>query len=52
MIKNDTDNGNITPVDGNVVIDSGFEQDESAKILAEVDRQISEMLAEIEKTSS
>jgi hypothetical protein len=52
MIKNDTENGNITPADGNVVIDFDYAQDESTKILAVVDSQIAEMLAEIEKTSS
>lgn len=35
----------ITPADGNVFLDLGFEPEEAARLLAETDRAISEKLA-------
>ncbi len=47
--RNDHGLKHITPADGNVFLDLGFEPEEAAKLLAETDKQISEKLANKER---
>jgi predicted XRE-type DNA-binding protein len=41
----DTEIRHVTPADGNIFVDLGFEQEEAAQLLAESDRVIADKLA-------
>lgn len=45
MKKIETASSHITPVDGNIFLDLGFEPEEAKKLLEETDRRIAEKLA-------